>query len=82
MKNTLTVAVLGIVLLSSGASTEANPPTPVAQVPGAPVPPPMQRDGPYRVLVAAKVDARHRRAQGFRADVVIENGLWWVLYYP
>jgi hypothetical protein len=79
MKHWLTVALVGAVLIAAGAFAQANPPTIVAQAP--PPPTAAQRDGPFRLLVAAKADARHRRAQGFRADVVLENGFWWVVYY-
>jgi hypothetical protein len=77
MKHLLTAALVGIVLILGGASAQANPPAVVAQAPPA-----VQKDGPYRLLLAAKADARHRRAQGFHADVVREDGVWWVVYYP
>jgi hypothetical protein len=73
----------------AGAPAVVYPaPAPVASAqplppPGGvyPVPAPALRDGPYRVLVTAKTEARHRRLQGFKADVVNENGKWWVYYH-
>ncbi len=78
MKYWLTGALLGAATIAAGASAQATPTTLVAQ---APAPPSVQKDGPYRLLVAAKADARHRRIQGFQADVVWENGVWWVIYH-
>jgi hypothetical protein len=80
MRCWLTAVLLGVVTFAAGASVQANPPIIVAQVPAPPAP--VQKDGPFRLLLAAKADARHRRAQGFRADVVSETGVWWVVFYP
>lgn len=82
MKAWLATAV--VVALTMAASLSAQTPAPpvVAQVPVPPPPGTVQRDGPYRLLLHAKVDARERRAHGLRADVVWENGMWWVVYYP
>jgi len=71
-------ALLGALTIAASASAQANPPTVVAKAPPPPVG--VQKDGPFRLLLRAKVDAQHRRQQGYRADVVWENGVWWVIY--
>lgn len=78
----LMATFLGIVLIAAGVSGLANPPALTAQAP-VPVPPvAVQKEGPFRLLAAAKVRARHRRMEGFHADVTGENGAWWVVFYP
>jgi hypothetical protein len=80
MKYWLTVALLGMGSIVAAASAQTTPPTIVAQASASTVV--ASKDGPFRLLAVAKADARQRRAQGFRADVVLENGFWWVIYYP
>lgn len=78
MKNWVLATVLGAVTMA-GVAALAHPPTIAAQV----TPPAgVQKDGPFRLLLAARADAQHRRAQGFRTEVTQENGVWWVVYYP
>jgi hypothetical protein len=79
MKARLLAIVLVALTVAVGAAAQADPPPIVT-----PVPPPavgVQKDGPFRLLVAARADANHRRAQGFHAEPVKENHLWWVVYY-
>ena len=53
----LIAAFLGVVLIAAGVSGLANPPALTAQAP-VPVPPiAMQKEGPFRLLAAAKVRA-------------------------
>jgi hypothetical protein len=80
MKHSLLAALLAVATIAACASAQANPPVTLAQAPPPGVP--AQKDGPFRLLLAARADARHRRIQGFHADVVSENGMWWVIYYP
>lgn len=83
MKIWLTAALLGGLMIAADASAQVPPPI-IAQVPPAPpsAPPATQRDGPYHLLLHARVDARERRIHGLHADVVEEHGLWYVVYYP
>ena len=37
------------------------------------------KDGPFRLLLAAKAQAHRRQMQGYRTQIVDEKGLWWVL---
>jgi hypothetical protein len=79
MKSWFTAILLVALTIVIGAPAQADGPPVVV-----PVPPPgaaVQRDGPFRLLVAARADANHRRSQGFHAEPVRENGLWWVVYY-
>ncbi len=78
-------ALVGALAIVADASAQVPPPV-VAQV-QVPLPPPspapaMQRDGPYHLLLHARIDARERKAHGLHADVVEERGLWYVVYYP
>ncbi len=88
MKVSLTAALLGALTIAAVASAQTNPPPIVAQtlvpVPAPPPSPPVitHRDGPYHLLLHARTDAASRRAHGLRADIVLENGMWWVVYYP
>jgi hypothetical protein len=79
MKACLMAILIGAAALGVSAVALADPPSTVVPVPAPPVV--IQRDGPYRLLVAAKADARHRRAHGFQADIAKEAGLWWVVYH-
>jgi hypothetical protein len=78
MKYWLTAALLCVLAIPASTFVQVNPATLVAQAP----PPPVQKDGPFRLLVVARAHARQRQAQGFRTNIVAENGVWWVLFYP
>src|SRR5262249_43234594 len=80
MKNWLLATSLSLVTLAVGVFPLAKPSTVAAQDPAPPVA--VQKDGPFRLRAVAKADARQRRAQGFRADVTLEHGKWWVIFYP
>jgi hypothetical protein len=80
MKARLTALVLIALTIAVGASVQADPPPVV--VPGPPPGAAVQKDGPFRLLVAARADVNHRRAQGYHAEAMKENGLWWVVFYP
>jgi len=80
MKNWLMATLLGLVLITAGVSGLTNSPAIAAQVPAPPAA--VQKDGPFRLLLAARAHARHRRMEGFHADVMEENGAWWVVFYP
>jgi hypothetical protein len=77
----LTAALLSAVTIGTGDSAQTSAPALVAQIP-TPAPAGGGRDGPYSHVLRAGVDARVRRVHGFRADVVYENYMWWVIYYP
>jgi hypothetical protein len=79
MRHLLTAVLLGAATLTAGACALAHPPALVAQAP--PPPAGVQKDGPFRLLVRARKHAHFRRVQGFRAEVISENGFWWVVYY-
>jgi hypothetical protein len=82
MKSWLTATLLVALTIVGCAAALAQPPTAVAQAPVPPPPGGVQKDGPFRLLVAARAHAKHRRGQGFRTEVVKESGMWWVVFYP
>ena len=76
MKIWLTATLAFALMIAAGVSVQADPPG------GVPIPVPAPvvfKDGPYRLLLAAKAQARHRQDQGYRTEIANENGLWWVL---
>jgi hypothetical protein len=79
MKMWLTASLVLAITIVAGVAVQADP---VPPPPPIPVPAPgMIKDGPFHLLVAAKAHARHRRVQGYRTDIVVENGLWYVVCY-
>lgn len=79
MKSRLTITLLAALAIAGSAVAQADPP--VVVVPTTAPASVSQRDGPFRLLVAARGHANRRRAQGFQTEIIRENAMWWVAYY-
>lgn len=75
-----TIILLAALTLAVAAPAKADPPVLL----GWSYPPsePVRREGPFRFGIMANWRAETRLTQGFYAMPVLEDGQWWVDYYP
>jgi hypothetical protein len=79
MKPWSTIVLLLALTVVGNAVAQTGPPIAPDSVPVQTNSP--QRDGPFRLLAAARAHANRRRAQGYHADIVKERRFWWVICY-
>ncbi len=86
MKAVLSAALLAALAITGNTFAEDSPPAdyPRSFPPNAvpPVPKDGGKDGPFNSVFRAGINARMHRLHCLRAEVVRENDLWYVVYYP